>query len=204
MVTKKPPTKGKQPRIEFRYSWVYDQDHKLRFTDPLYPSGDKIREYLEEVSEAWRPRQRSLLNNISNLSGLPWKEETVVCYVVGRGIPMSDPLTMPLYENNTELFIEKLIHELIERLVMHPKNLKLRGDFWEGMFRAMAEDGVKVSYMVPVKAIYHEILKKHFPSATGPEESLITRNLDYRRAWEIVNNIGSSSVIERFRRGKWD
>lgn len=193
----------KPPKIEFRYSWVYDQEHKLRFTDPLYPSGDNIRKYVEEVSDAWRPRQRSLLNKISKLSGLAWKEETIVCYVVGRGVPMSDPLTMPLYEDNTELFIEKLIHELIERLIMHPKNLKLRGDFWEEMFRAMAEDGVKVSYMVPVNAIYQKILASHFPSA-GPEESLISRNLDYRRAWEIVNNIGSSSVVERFRSGKWD
>jgi hypothetical protein len=204
MVTKKPPTKGKQPRIEFRYSWVYDQEHKLRFTDPLYPSGDKIREYIEEVSDAWRPRQRSLLNNISQLSGLSWKEEAIVCYVVGRGVPVSDPLTIPIYENNTGLFIEKFTHELIERMIMHPRNLKLRNDFWEEMFRSMTEDGIKVSYMVPVNAIYQEILNKHFPPAGGFEESLISRNLDYRRAWEIVNNIGSPIIIERFRRGKWD
>jgi hypothetical protein len=196
--------KVKIPGIEFRYSWVYNQENRARFTDPLYPSADSIREYIGEVREAWKPKQRSLLSAIARSSGLPWREESIVCYVVGRGVPMSDPLTMPLYENDMELFIEKLVHELIERILMHPRSLEVKRDFWEAMFRAFGSDGVKVSYRVPVNAIYSEIHEKHFKLSQAYSESLVTRNLDYRRAWEIVNELGHKNIIERFREGTWD
>ena len=206
MVAKKTSlAKVKIPKIEFRYSWIYNQENKARFTDPLYPPADKIREYIEEVKEAWKPKQKTLLNAIAKNSGLPWREDAIVCYVVGRGVPMSDPLTMPLYENNRDLFIEKFVHELIERILMHPRNLEVKQDFWEAMFRAFSADGVKVSYRVPVDAIYSEIHAKYFKlSKAYTDESLMTRNLDYRRAWELVNELGHKKIIEQFRRGRWD
>lgn len=202
-MVKRSPLKSGIPKMEFRYSWVYDQENRLRFTDPLYPSGDEIREYIEEVRDAWGPRQRTLLNSISRISGLPWREDVIVCYVVGRGVPMSDPLTLPVYKGRAGLFIEKLAYELTERLLMHSRNLEARNSFWEEMFRSMSNDGVKVSYMVPVNAIYRGIQSRYLGSG-GSEESLATTNLDYRRAWEIVNNIGHREIIERFRRGRWD
>jgi hypothetical protein len=201
MVAKKP---AKIPRIEFRYSWVYDQENRLRYTDPLYPSGDRIREYREKVSDDWKPMQRKILGAVSRISSLPWREDVIVCYLVGRGIPMSDPLTMPLYEDQTDIFIEKMVYQLVERVVLHPMNLKTRSEFWESMFRSLSEDGVKVSYMVPVNAVFQEIISRYLRPGDSGQESLVTRNLDYRRAWEIVNNIGHSDIIERFRRGQWD
>ena len=147
-MTKKPP--AKPPKLEFRYSWVYDQENRLRFTDPLYPSGDEIREYVEEVVQLWKPRARTLLNSIPKLSGLSWRESSLVCYVVGRGLPMSDPLTMPVYKGASDTFLERLAYQLVERLVLHPQNLRARADFWEEMFRDMAEDGVKAFRQKPL------------------------------------------------------
>ncbi len=206
MVARKTPRKTKParvPRLEFRHSWTYDQENRLRFTDPLYPSGDEIREYITEVRDAWKPKQRALLNSMSRISGLPWREDAMVCYVVGRGVPMSDPLTLPVYKGQAGLFVEKLAYMLVERLLMHDMNLRARGAFWESMFSSLREDGVKVSYMVPVNAIYREVCSKHLGS---PDDSgsLATTNLDYMRAWEIVNKLGHSDVIGRFRRGEWD
>lgn len=197
------PTKVKLPSLEFRHSWVYDSENKLRFTDPLYPSGDAIRGYMEQVSGAWKPLQKKILNAIAKTSGLPWREDSIVCYLVGRGVPISDPLTMPIYENQPGLFIEKMTYQLIERMVMHPRNLHSHGRFWEGMFRSMSEDGVKVSYMVPVNAIFRDLQSRYF-SSSSEGKSLLTKNLDYRRAWEIVDTLGHSEIIERFRRGTWE
>jgi hypothetical protein len=205
MVARKPARKVEVPRTEFRYSWQYDQENRLRFTDPLYPSGDVIRNYAGEAGKAWGPRRRTVLSSISRISGLPWREDVVVCYVVGRGVPMSDPLTLPVYEDNTGLFIDRLVYMLVERMLMHPENLRARGIFWEGMFRSMRDDGVKVSYMVPVNAIYSDIRGRYLGSGRGePGGSLATTNLDYRRAWEIVNEIGHGEIIRRFREGRWD
>jgi hypothetical protein len=199
--TRRKPTKP--PGLEFRYSWQYDQENRLRFTDPLYPSGDEIREYIGRVRAAWRPRQRTLMGSISRTSGLPWRESLMVCYVVGRGVPMSDPLTLPVYKGQEGLFVDKLVYELIERLLMHPENLRARSGFWEGMFRSMSSDGVKVSYMVPVNAIYRDISTGKAGSGDS-EESLVSTNLDFRRAWEIVSELGHKEIIERFREGRWD
>lgn len=206
-MVKKPTHKTavKIPAIEFRYSWPYDQENRLRFTDPLYPSREKITDYIQEASAAWRPRRRTLLNSIARVSGLPWREEMITCYVVGRGLPMSDPLTLPVYEGHVGLFQQRLVHELIQRTLMHEKNLKARSMFWEGMMRELSEDGVKVSYMVPANAIFSELHSRYFePDDFVSRESLMSRNLDYRRAWEIVKELGPPIIIERFRRGKWD
>jgi hypothetical protein len=72
------------------------------------------------------------------------------------------------------------------------------------MFRDLAEDGVKVSYMVPVNAVYREIQNRHFPGSDARESSLITTSLDYQRAWQIVDSLGHSVIMERLRRGAWD
>jgi hypothetical protein len=197
------PRKARLPRIEFRYSWVYDHENKLRYTDPLYPSGDNIRDYIEEVSQNWKSRQRTILNSITRTSGLPWQEDLILCYLVGRGLPLSDPLTMPLYEGQPETFLEKMTYQLVERMVMHPRNLKSQSGFWEAMFRSMSEDGVKVSYMVPVNAIFRELQSRYFQTQ-DPSKSLLTKNMDFRRSWEIVDSLGHSTIIERFRRGVWD
>ncbi len=191
------------PSMEFRYSWVYDHENRLRYTDPLYPSGDTIRGYADEVSAQWKPMQRRVLGRIARLSGLPWREGSIVCYLVGRGVPLSDPLTMPVYEGQPQTFLEKMSYQLVERMVMHPGNLKAQAPFWEAMFRSMAEDGVKVSYMVPVNAIFRELQGKLFQGGTVGK-SLLSTNLDYRRAWEIVDNMGHSSIIERFRERTWE
>ena len=110
-----------------------------------------------------------------------------------------------LYEGRPETFLEKMSYQLVERMVMHPRNLLSQGAFWEAMFRSMSADGVKVSYMVPVNAIFRELRSRYFPGS-GPEsnKSLISQNLDYRRAWEIVDSLGHSEIIERFRRGTWE
>jgi hypothetical protein len=200
----RPKAAARIPRLEFRFSWVYDHENKMRFTDPMYPSGDDIRKYLEVASDAWKPRGRALLGSIARISGLPWQEESIVCYLVGRAVPMSDPLTMPVYDKQPDIFLEKLCYQLIERHIMHPRNLVKKSGFWESMFRSLTGDGVKVSYMVPVNAMFREIISKRFPVSGASERSLVSTNLDYKRAWEIVDDLGHSNIIERFRRGEWD
>ena len=204
MTKKTTASKARIPRIDFRHSWVYDQQNKLRYTDPLYPKGDAIRAYIDSVSKLWKSKSRSMLSAITKLSGLPWQEDTIVCYVVGRGIPISDPLTIPLYEKREDTFLEKLSYNLIERNILSPKNLIKRSDFWEEMFRELSDDGIKVSYMVPVNAIFREIQKRYFPGTESTQSSLLTTNLDFQRAWQIVDSLGHKHVIERLRSGTWD
>jgi hypothetical protein len=194
----------KIPKVEFRYSWAYDQEHKLRFTDPLYPSGEKIREYIEKVKVAWKGESGKIMRNLPKLSGLKWRDDSILCYVIGRGVPLSDPLTIPMYDKKTDVFVEKLAHCLTERIIMHPDNLQTRGKFWESMFRSLSDDGVKVSYMIPVNALFKEIMTRFLKRPMDSSPSLLSTNMDILRSWEIVEAMGHSDVIERFKAGKWD
>jgi hypothetical protein len=72
------------------------------------------------------------------------------------------------------------------------------------MFRNLREDGVKVSYMIPVNALFKEIMSTKLNSMIDRDESLLTTNLDYRRAWELLDKIGHRKVLEAFRRGIWE
>ncbi len=198
------PREAIHPRIEFRYSWPYDQENRLRFTDPLYPHGDTIREFIPQAAAVWKGSERRLISAISKVSGLPWLEQEIVCYLVGRGIPISDPLIMPVYENQPGIFIERMLYCLVERLIMHPANLRSKHAFWEHMFRSLSSEGIKVARMVPVNSVYREIREKYYGQDKPAEESLISTNPDYRRAWEIVSSMGHAEVIGRLRRGAWE
>ena len=77
MVMKTPPRKSarktiKIPMTELRYSWIYDEMNKQRFTDPLYPSPGKIMEYIERVAPMWKRREKTLLRAISRITEGSW------------------------------------------------------------------------------------------------------------------------------------
>jgi hypothetical protein len=207
MVARKPAPKKpvKIPRLEFRYSWVYDQLNRQRFTDPLYPSSEKIREYVERISPLWKRRERTLLKAISRISGLPWREDKIIIYVLGRAIPFSDPLTMPIYEDHEDYFIDVLVHELIHQNLSQPGNEKRKKAYWDGLFEKYREEGHDVSVHIPVYAIHKEIYIKYFGGKNLVRDlTLVSKLPDQRRAWEIVNELGHRKIIEQFRRGRWD
>ena len=122
----------------------------------------------------------------------------------GMSIPLEDRVYDLVEKLVWRMTVGDLRYELIERMLMHPKNLSLRSGFWESMFRSMADDGVKVSYMVPVNAIFSEMRSRYLGPNNEGSRSLMSTNLDYKRAWEIVNDMGHSWIIDRFRRGEWD
>ena len=112
------------PKIEFRYSDVYDRNYResekiqkyLEKRKEKYPDRKEIINYIKKAEKLWRKEEKKILIEISRITVLKWKEKRIICYVIGCGQPFSEPLTIRTYGKDFEIFIDTLTHELIHQI----------------------------------------------------------------------------------------
>jgi hypothetical protein len=63
--------------------------------------------YIKKVEKIWSKIDKEILRELSRVSRLKWKSKFIYCYVVGKCVPFSDPLTLPVYKN-LDCFIDTL------------------------------------------------------------------------------------------------
>ena len=98
------------PKIEFRYSWIYDWRYRnipkikefLKKEGKNYPSETKIKNYIKIIEKRWKEYEKKILKELTVITELKWNEEIIICYVVGLGRSFSDPLTMRLFKNKND------------------------------------------------------------------------------------------------------
>ncbi|GEM_PF-4892374 len=120
--------KIKIPEIIFKYSWIYDQNWKAvgeRLSMEIeHLSQEDIRGYMKKVEKSWKENERDILEELSKITSLSWKSESITCYVVKRCFmpsAFSDPLTISVLTHKKEdEFVDILTHELIHRLLTEP------------------------------------------------------------------------------------
>lgn len=194
------------PKIEFRYSWVYDDSYRsspriqkvLKEQGKNYPSPQKIKKYIERVEPLWKKIESKTLTELSNLSGLKWKEESIRCYIIGFGRPFSDPLTMKLFDNKND-FIDTLTHELIHQIKIQNSE-KLR-KWYSYIERKYANEPRTAKNHIFLHALHWQIYLNLF------NEKRLNRNIDsdkehpdYHRSWQIVQEKGYENIIKEFRK----
>src|SRR3989344_8371125 len=114
------------PKIEFKYSWIYDQNWKewikvYKRKKRKYPEMKEILSYKKRLEDLWKKHEKVILNEMSKTIHLPWSDKKITCYIVGRCIPFSDPLTLPVYRK-IDNGLDVLTHELIHQLFTQPAN----------------------------------------------------------------------------------
>jgi len=117
------------PKIIFKYSWIYDQNWRewikiYRKKIKRYHSIKQVQNYIKKAEKMWRKNEKKILTELSNITKLKWKSKFIYCYVVGRCIPFSDPLTLPVCKKHPDYFVDILVHELIHRLFAEEGNLE--------------------------------------------------------------------------------
>ena len=195
--------KGKIPRVEFRYSQVYDEKYRknkelmkfLRKKRDKYPSQKKIIKYKRKIEKIWVKEGRKILLELSKITGLKWKED-IICYVIGRGRPFSDPLTMRIYPNVND-FVDTLTHELIHNLGM--QNSDKTKYWWRFVDKKYKnETGLTKSHIF-LQAVHWKLLLNFY------DKRRLNRNIkrdtvkDYQISWEIVTNEGFQNIIDTFK-----
>ena len=194
------------PKIDFEYSWVYDDNWKkcIRIYEKKkepYPSYSKIISYIAKVEKLWRINEKKILNELSRVSGLKWKSKAIKCYVVGRCIPFSDPLTMPVYLKHPDFFIDMLIHELIHQLFTQKGNSEKSKKAWDYVYGKYKKQSITTKIHIPLHAIHSHIYLKFFNKKRLEDDIASFKSLpDYRKSWEIVQKEGYENIIREFKK----
>lgn len=192
------------PKVVFRYSRIYDQVYrrskvKLRRGPKKYPSTKKILKYIKRVEKLWRKDERKVLSEISKAIGLKWKSKFIICYVVGRSIPFSSPLTMPIYEKHPDYFVDVLTHELIHNLFVQNMDKSKRA--WNYIFKRYKRFSWNTKTHIPLHAIHtHIYLKFYSEKRLERDIRLISFLPDYDKSWRTVQKEGYEKIIKEFRK----
>jgi len=189
------------PKIVFRYSWIYDQNCKewARISKKdikSYPSSRKIVNYIKSVEKMWNKISGKILHELSKVTSLKWKSKIIHCYVVGKCVPFSDPLTLPLYEKK-DYFIDVLIHELIHQLFS--QNWKETRKAWKYIQRKYKNESHETQIHIPLHAVHSHIYMKFFNVERLERDfKAVSKIPDYRKSWEIVKRKGYEKIMQEF------
>ena len=191
------------PKIEFKYSWPYD-DHWRAFykKDKDYPDYKEIEKHILKIKKEWQKDEEKILKELSKVSGLKWQEKSVTCFVVGRCVPFSYPLTMPFYRKYPiDYTIDVLTHELVHQLFIQGDNEKQSDAAWKYFFRKYKKEEYNAIIHIPVHALHHHIFMKFFgEERLNREIKFMSEFPDYKRSWDIVLEKGAENIIEEFRK----
>lgn len=196
------------PKIEFRYSWIYDQRYRnspgikefLKKSNlEKYPSETKVKNYVKRMEKEWKKCGKRILKELTVITGLKWNEEIIICYVVGIGRPFSDPLTMKLFKNKND-FIDTLIHELIHQLFIQKINrLKIR-KYLKYRNRKYRNESIITRNHILLHSIHKKLYLKFFDKRRLNNDIKKCQNWeDYKSSWEIVEKTGADNMIRKFK-----
>jgi len=197
------------PKIEFRYSHIYDERYRnspktkkiLKKRKATYHSYRTILNYIKKIEPIWKKHEKKVLSELSKVSGLKWREDKIIVYVIGHGIPFSDPLTMPVYKKDDEYFTDTLVHELIHQLFVQGDNLEKTKKSWDYVFRKYKKEDFKTKVHIPLHAIHSHIYLKFFTKKRMEKDiKNISFLPSYRKSWEIVQKEGYKNIINEFKK----
>jgi len=194
--------------VSFRYSPIYDDQCRAAFNllpkhERPYPDAKTTTAFMHRLEKEWRKNEQDVFNAIQKYSGVTWTVREHVCYVVGSGIPFSDPLTMPVFAPQAPIDYasDVLCHELIHRnLIEAAFSAK-----WKRSFAKLKRHYPKDTENTLVHVIVHAIHEQIFLSLFSEErlkrdKRIMSIHTDYHRAWEIVEKIGAKKIIETYPR----
>ena len=188
-------------KIIFKYSRIYDEHwrevYKRKNSD--YPSPAEIFSYLRKNEKLWNKNQEKILKELSKITNLKWKSKFIYCYIVGKCIPFSDPLTLPVYKEYPNYFIDVLIHELIHQLFDQNEDLEKFKKARNYINRKYRKETHKTKIHILVHSVHTHIYLKFFDEARLKRDiELISRLPDYKRSWEIVQKEKYQNIINKF------
>jgi len=190
------------PRVIFVYSWIYDKNWSewikvyKKKKKKSYPSIKKVQNYIKRIEKVWRKEEKSILKELSKITKLQWKEKEIKCYIVGRCIPFSYPLTMRVYKKDYR-FVDVLTHELIHQLFI--QNSEKTQKAWPHIKRKYRNKPFITKIHIPLHAIHMHIYMKLFDKKRLNADITACRKAkEYKISWEIVQKEGYQNIIDDF------
>lgn len=197
-------SKSKIFSVVFRYSPIYDEQCRVAFDllpkhERPYPDTKTTMAFMHRLEKEWRKNEQNVFNAIQKYSGVKWTTKEHLCYVVGSGIPFSDPLTMPVFAPQAPIDYasDVLCHELIHRNLIEPAFLNRWKLTFAKLKKHYPRDTENALVHVIVHAIHEQIFLHLFTEERlKRDKRIMFAHPDYRRAWEIVENVGAEKIIK--------
>lgn len=183
------------PQIEFRTSRIYNAQwtRSLKYKNP--PSKEDWVRREKKLRALWAVNGKVVLQLMSKVTGLEWREERIIVYLTW-GIPsFSDPLTLNL-RKDAQVAFETLTHELIHRICSEPQNHKLIAARWQKFVRKFPNEQLVAINHVPIHAVHEVIWEKLFPRRVAAIKQDLKLK-PYIRSWKLVDTIGAHEVIKK-------
>lgn len=194
------------PKIEFRYSPMYDSQHRLnprvaeslKKRDKNYPTVLETINFKKDLEKIWEKEGDKILRKISEFTEIEWNEKGIICYIISAGAQMSDPLTVRVYENIEDGF-DTLTHELIHCIFRFFK--KKKGVEWENYLKSKYSDLSQITINhIFLHAIHKKIYLNLFNKDRLKKDIEINgKDPDYAKSWEIVEKEGYENIIKKFK-----
>lgn len=187
------------PRIIFKHSHAYDQVYKDLARVKDYPKEKEITSYINNIQKIWNKFGKKVLIEMQKTTKLNFNDKKITCYIIGKGIPFSDPLTIPIYKKDENYFIDTLIHELIHILFTQEGNMIKAKNSWKYIFDKYKKETFDTKIHIPLHAVHTHIYTIFFSMERLEHDVVELFNLHaYRKSWEIVNKDGYTEIINEF------
>lgn len=180
-------------QIEFRYSDIFDEQMKQWWLSKgnkikEYPSAQKTKALLAPKARLWKKHQRRIVTAIERVTGCHFREQRLVCYVIGRGVPISDPLVLPVFVRRPSTrFVDSLTHELLHRIFSQPNGQV----FLRRVTRRLRQQYPHETWNVILHVVIHAVLMKLYQELFSVKRiqsdyDFVASLPEYKRAWDIV------------------
>ncbi|MEO5927066.1 MAG: hypothetical protein ABIO72_00140 [Patescibacteria group bacterium] len=194
--------------VAFRYSPIYDEQCRAAFEllpkhERPYPDTKTVTTFMRRLEKEWQKNERAVFNAIQRFSGIKWTVKEHTCYVVGSGDPFSDPLTMPVFDQEAPIFYvaDVLCHELIHRNLLEPAFAIHWTKTMTRLKKHFPKDTENTLVHVLVHAIHERIYLNLFSEdRLKRDKRIISVYPEYRRAWEIIEQVGAQKIIDTYLR----
>jgi len=190
------------PKINFEFSWIYNNNWKqwikcYNIRSDYWPSDDGIKKFIVKANNYWKRFNKQILEEASRISKLNWKEKTMKCYIVGNCIPFSNPLTM-FTTSDLDNFVDVLTHELLHELLWD-KNKSETRKAWDYIFKKYSKYNEHVLAHIPLYAVHeHLYLKFGWKNRLEKDQKPMPDWPNHAKAWEIVEEEGHQNIIDEF------
>lgn len=193
------------PKIKIFYNSLIDpffigynkQYEKNGWNNWVAPNQKEVLKKTEELKALWQEKETEILTALYKITDLEFKRNIIDVHIIsGSPRDMSRPLIISSH-NPKEDFINTLTHELIHKLFSDNKINKI---FFAKMFPT--ETTTTQNHIIThaiLKYIYLDVLKDKKKLKNNLEKSKKSSNVDYLKAWKIVEEQGYLNLIKKFK-----
>ena len=189
-------------RIKFGdllYATISKEIYELHVAkeDIAFMSKNRALELVEERKQAWKAKEKIILNGMIETFGIDFADTTIKVYLAPYVPILSDPLMISL-RAEPDIFVDVLTHELFHRLLTeNVQNIpygKVLQDLY-GNEDLLTRNHVFVH--AGLAAIYKDVLGE--PSRLERDIEFHQHYHGYKEAWDIVKKEGYQNLINKLK-----